>query len=285
MIKDTAIISIDEYENRKFQEVFNIPNSPPPSLTIYAESILKEFNISINSIGEYPLDDIIDNNNDIYSTENEMFQKFKDVKFGNDYYFNAEIFPIFQRIFDQIDVEKKEYSKLVFNSEAYKWLPEDDNYNRNYKPDGYICYSSFSENKEIPNYDGMNEEVRYGVPNKNCISFIHGVLEGKPESDSISLDDLGRLFKYLFLLMKQGHNNPRGVIYNQSELIFVSFDSVGRCNGIYKRLWSQPKCSECLVSFFSNSCSLVAEEIVKHFYTHQYKVHKVLGKGRHHLLL
>jgi len=82
LIKETAIISIEEVESRKNHEISNTPISPPPSLTIYAESVLQELGITINSIEDYPSDSIIENN-DCYSTENNMFREFKDVKFGN----------------------------------------------------------------------------------------------------------------------------------------------------------------------------------------------------------
>ena len=49
--------------------------------------------------------------------------------------------------FDYFDIDKKEHAIYVFNSEVSKWLPKDVNYNRNYKPDGFISYTSFAESK------------------------------------------------------------------------------------------------------------------------------------------
>jgi len=100
---------------------------------------MKNFHInSISCIEKYPEQDC-----NSYDEYDRAIIDLASEHFADEYFFNAVIFPVFEKFLNDTG-----NSKFLYNCEEYIWLPEDEHRNRNKKPDGVICYSAFIEKKQ-----------------------------------------------------------------------------------------------------------------------------------------
>ena len=94
--------------------ILDLSTSAPLNDASFAEKMLERMNINMDLIVDFDCnDDNIDHKSEFIDEDFDI-QKLAYEEYRNEYYFNADIFPIFQRIFDKdFGYEKRQYSKYI----------------------------------------------------------------------------------------------------------------------------------------------------------------------------
>jgi hypothetical protein len=153
-------------------------------------------------------------------------------EFDDEYHFNSVMFDCLSRIFG---------ADTLFNSEWYGYLPASDDPKNDNKPDWLLCaYREFCTSRDKPNNRFARDDINYAVPSsEDCIPFLSGIIEGKMSIGPLTAKDVEPLFRYLKLLENAGHEKPRGIVYNRTEVLYAEYTTDGGITCVEKYNWTK----------------------------------------------
>jgi hypothetical protein len=192
--------------------------------------------------------------------------------FVDEYHFNSAFHEEFVRMFG---------ADRLFNTERYPYLLASDYCPKHsVKPDWLIFeIGSVLTRKPKPSDQYGQEQIKYAVPSEDWLPFITGIMEGKVGSGNLTLTDLEAILRYLSILNKTGHENARGILYNQREFIYAEYSVLtGGVSTIVRGEWAIPGCSTFLRQKFKPPS--VMKSLIDILEAESLALVRFLGQGR-----
>ena len=202
-------------------------SGPLETPSVYANRILKQMGMS--SISAIPSCDFGSGVGTVACPAGE---------FENEYHFNKEFHPELAKVFGE---------QRLFNTERNSYLPASERTSNDKKPDWAIFeIPSLLKRNSAPK-SFASQEICYATPPEELLDLVTFIFEGKIGTGNLTPTDLAALLTYLALLLKENHANPRGVLYNQREFIYVEYDhAIGDLSLIERSTWATAGCREFL---------------------------------------
>ena len=148
-------------------------------------------------------------------------------EFEDEYHFNSAMYDLLSGIFG---------ADILFNSEWYGYLPASDDPKNDNKPDWLLCaFSELCTSRDKPK-NKFAKDINYAA---DCIPFLSGIIEGKMSKGSLMAKDVEPLFRYLKLLGNAGHEKPRGIVYNRTEVLYAEYTTDGGIKCVEKVDWTR----------------------------------------------